>query len=251
MPNTQADRRTGKGVRGWRAFLLVFGCGTTAALVFVAAIVGGARMLASGFSPSSPGPASGTESREPRETTPPELLDLCELVEAQSLMSASPYNRTSDDDVYSDTAVDDPEADPRTVSDDCAWEVTAGSTSVWDFELSYRAFLETEGNTSLEELAEAEFSDRMDAAGEEIPTPDSEGAVPGMPGESHQVYDQSASSGDSYLVIRIMKSGVYQIKLTGPSESTAEPTSEQDFRQEALKVARYLDRAFERQIPDA
>jgi predicted nucleic acid-binding Zn-ribbon protein len=249
MPERQAERSKKQGVHGWRAFSLMFGCGTVAALVMVGGVVGIVRSLTSdsGVSGGEPGVV---ESRQPRETMPPELLDLCELVEAQSLMSASPYNRTEEEDDYIDTATGSEDVDPRTVSDECAWEVTAGSASVWQFELSYRAFIETEGPESLSELADEEYRGRVDASAGEGPRPEAEGPVAGMSGESHYWYRTSDTDGDSYELVRIVKSGVYEVRLTGPDESTSEPVAEQDFRRELLQATPFLDRAFERHIPD-
>ncbi|RCV50053.1 hypothetical protein [Marinitenerispora sediminis] len=251
MTERTATRDDRRGLRGWRAALVVVGSGTLAGLLVMALVVGVLRMLQSGASstPSSTGQA--VETRQPRETTAPGVLDLCELVQTQSLMSASPYNRTDDATRYEDTAEEEPELAPRTVTDECSWEVASSGGGNWRLTLSYRAFMSDSPDESRADLAAGEYSARSDSARAEFASIENEGPLDSSVGESHYVYGESRSGADAYAYVGLVKSGVFMIHVSGPEEIDNPPDiPEQEFRAEVRTVVPYLERAFERQIPD-
>ncbi|MGI5120283.1 hypothetical protein ACQEU5_12210 [Marinactinospora thermotolerans] len=242
-------RSAKRGLRGWRAALVVVGAGVLAAFLMVGIVVGAVNLLLSSF--TSPPPVEAAyETREPRETTEVGVLDLCELVQTQSLMSSSPFNRVDEGDDYRDTAADDPNLAPRTVSDSCTWDVPAGGGGNWKFSVSYIAYMSDGDEQGKGELAEGEFSREVDETRGGFSPVIAEGELGSVNGQSRYFYGDS-SGRRSYGAVRQVKSGVYVIRVSQASSgSSTEPTSEQEFRVAVQKVLPYLDRAFERQIPD-
>lgn len=236
-----------EGLKGWRAFLAVVGSGVLAAFIVVALVVGVFNMAFGGSSSSGDNPAIA-KSREPRESTAPGVLNLCDLVEGQSLASAAPFNRIGDTENYSDTAEDNPGEDPRTVRDECSWEVASASGGNWIFSLSYVAIMEAKGNRR--ELANREYDRRVEDMSEELSSVTSEGSVERLEGKSRYAYGSTDSGGRAYRLVRMVKTGVYEITFKDPEDTGKDPVSEQDFRTQMQLVVPYLDTAFEHQIPD-
>ncbi|WP_148046379.1 hypothetical protein [Halostreptopolyspora alba] len=233
-----------EGIHGWRAFLLMFGCGTLAALLVFGSIVGVGKIIGSSFasSSSSGDDASGVESsREPRESVPPELLDLCELIELENLMGAAQGNRVDEKDDYVDS-VTEGSGGPRTVSDSCDWEVVGNEGRNWSFGITYVAHMEGDDGKSIPELANNSFDEFVGNVNDE--QVDSEGKVEGMEGRSRYFYESYDNQEDVYSFIRLSGSGVYQIDLKGVD------VSRQEFRAEVVKVSSYIDGALERHTPD-
>lgn len=251
-----AEKKRSKGKRGlygWRAFFAVFGCGTLAAFVVMGVIVGVLNIFFSALTtPNQPEETlpQAVEPREDRETTKPGVLNLCELVEGRGLMSASTGNRGGEKDQYEDTALSDDEADPRTVSDSCLWEVNVGSTDVWDFQLDYVAYMETARQPGLVELAEQSFDEEVKEAENFLGEVEEEGSIETLKYGGKGDYFYSNSEGEErFVLVRLLKSGVYVVTFTNPGAEDG-GGSLQQFRTEAVKVAGAVDEAFERQIPD-
>src|SRR5690606_31733096 len=180
----------------------------------------------SGFSSSgADGGGVAIEARKPRESIAPGVLDLCELVESQSLMSASSVNRTDSRDSYRDDV--DPVLRVRTVEDDCTWEVVGAGGRLWDFNLSYVAFVEDGEKSSKEEMSVEEFSRRVEGASTYFSSISSES---GSAGDGEWIsYGEFEEGVDGYVMIKKVKSGVFEVKVSGGEGVSV---LEQDFRVE-------------------
>ncbi|MFC7742616.1 hypothetical protein ACFQXA_19130 [Nocardiopsis composta] len=167
------------------------------------------------------------------------------------MMSATTGNRINEGDQYEDTALSDKEADPRTVSDSCTWEVSVGATEVWNFNLEYVAYMETKGNSDLIELAERRFESEVGEVENVLKAVEEEGDIENLKREGDGKYFYSPSDdGGGFVFIRRVKSGVYVVTLTSSDRGTGKTAELQDYRVETVKVAEMFDEAFERQIPD-
>lgn len=233
------------GLRGWKALLVIVGSGILVSCLSVGLVIALLNaVLGGGSSPEEN--SSVAQSRKPRETTAPGVLNLCELVEGQSLASAAPYNRVDNGKDYSDTAEDAPGKKPRTVSDDCSWKVPSASGGNWMFDLTYVAYMDA--TKDRDKIADKEFVDRIENERQSYTSVESDGPVERFEGDAEYFYGTTDSESYAYSLTRKVKSGVYRIKFEKSGKASEE--TEQDFSTQANLVVPYLDTAFEHQIPD-
>ncbi|MDA0567292.1 hypothetical protein LG943_23660 [Streptomonospora sp. S1-112] len=252
MPETTRTRRAKQGVHGWRAFLLMFGCGTTAAVLVMAVIVGGLRLVAStvGSAAAPEGPQS-IPTREPRESMSPGLLDLCAVLE-QDVLTTDLYPRRQDDGgTPPDSATMEPAPDPdfRTVEDECSWLVSPDGLTDWRLELSYTAYVESSGSTSVaaraeEEMASAEQRLRTELAGAQ--------ASPGKStwGDAATALYAPGSGVEppAYAVVMRKKGAVCELVLR--PEEQADGMTRADFEVEADPALTAIDQELHHLLPD-
>ncbi len=224
MPERQADPEAKKGVHGWRAFFLMFGCGTTAALLVVGIVVGGLRMLVSSVSSDSSGQAENRGQPAPTWQAPSSLdvgvLDICGKT-VESITNINVPNRLEGVDNYMDTGKGDPEIEGRVISDECVWDFNPMASDIesWRFTLEYESFINKDGGSSPSDLAASAYSEKMNEISGIFEEVEKEGAE-NVSGESRYYYGNSSEGGvGQYVLIGKIKGSVYSIKMESKSDS--------------------------------
>ena len=249
MPERQADPEAKKGVHGWRAFFLMFGCGTTAAFAVVGTVVGAAQMLGNVVTEGVSEPTDEVDGTwQPAPSMTPGALNLCRTMETSTQTGAFQSmfpERVDDEDGYSDPG---PGADGRTVKDDCEWTLKSPEHGDWTFSLSYEASvsqgaesdrieearerLEGIRNESLEEFSSVSNSEEMSDVADEAY------ADYGLPVEGE--------GGSLYFLHGRTRSGVFEVRIENPSENVPES----EYRELVRKVSPVLSKRLERVLPE-
>jgi hypothetical protein len=247
MPERQAERSEKQGVHGWRAFFLMFGCGTTAALVMVGGVVGVARTLGSAVTGTDGAPEQVAGTWEPAPSMSPGALDLCRTMETSNQTGAFTSmfpERVDNEDGYVDSGPDDAE---RVVKDDCEWVLQSTEHGEWTFRLSYEASVSQGGEEVRVEQAEDLYNAKMDSLPADFATVASEEELDDVADKASVRYGTPASAEDGalYVLLGRTRSGVFEIQV----QSDDRDVPEAEFRELARKIAPVLSRRFERVLP--
>ncbi|QBI52538.1 hypothetical protein [Streptomonospora litoralis] len=250
MPERENQPRQKAGVHGWRAFLLMFGCGTTAALLVVGLFFGAVRMLGAAVLPGGdepPAAAVPEGSWEPAPSMTPGALDLCSTLETSAQTGAFKTmfpKRLDDDGDYTDPG---PSASDRTISDDCKWALRSPEQGEWRFRLTYEASAADVSESVRVSEAEAAFAKargEIDSKFSTVTETEKMGRV------AEQAYAQygASSSGDTeslYIFLGRSRSGVFRMDIS----SLSQEVSEAEFRELARSLAPVLSTRLERILP--
>jgi hypothetical protein len=247
MPERQAERSKKQGVHGWRAFSLVFGCGTAAALVMVGGVVVVARTLGSAVTGEERPNEQVAGTWEPAPSMSPGALDLCRTMETSSQTGAfkSMYpDRVDGEDGYVDSGPEDPE---RVVKDECEWLLQSAEYGEWSFRLSYEASVSQEGEEARVEQAGELYDTMSDSLSTDFAAVASEEEMDDIADEASAHYGKPATGdeGSLYVLLGRTRSGVFSIQV----QSTDQDVPEEEFRELALKISPVLSRRFERVLP--
>ena len=251
MPHNETQRRAKQGVHGWRAFFLMFGCGTTAALLVVGIVVGGLRMFVSSVSSGSSGQGGDGDYSAPTWQAPSSLdvgvLDICGKT-IGSIPEIKVPRPLGDNDNYVDTGENDPEMEGRVISDECVWEfnpVTSGIGS-WKFTLEYKSFISEDGGKGTVELAKGFYDRKESEVNGWFSEVEDEGSGE-VSGVSHYFYGKSGNGDvDQYAMIEQVRGSVYVVKMEGGEN----PVSKEIFWNELEPVTNHIAMTLERWVPN-
>lgn len=239
-----------KGLHGWKAALVMFGCGSLAAF----SIFGVLTLLVTSifdFTSSGVQGDEGTEGvapeaiGEPQASIDPGDLDLC----SRNLESSGSLNLTRVD--TSDSFEDPGDGESRVVRDQCEWELVpdANSASSWDLVYEYEAFIsdteESRGN-----VASQEFDAQTESLAEDFSDISSQGEE-SLADRSQYVYGETSPGVTGYYLVAQTRSAIYEVKLSAESEVEGEGSfSLQSMKHEAEKIVDVSDVEFNIWIPE-
>ncbi|GAA3723004.1 hypothetical protein HDA32_000764 [Spinactinospora alkalitolerans] len=253
MPERRDAPPEKQGLRGWRAFLVVVGSGTLAALLVTGIIVGGLRLFASVVSmeTSSQQTAPIEATGEPLASLEPEKLNLCSTT-VDSLSTVS-VDRVDSGEGYVDTVTEEGVQEGRTVSDDCRWTLVPeyNSPSPWEFSLQYEAVISVADEDKIE-ISIQEFDRRRGELESRFSHVYSQGED-SLTDESYSFYGEAdgESGVTRYILLSRTKSAVYEIQFDAQrsgGDSSAIP--ETAFRHEAEKLVSGMEIDLSLWIPE-
>ncbi|OOC52532.1 MULTISPECIES: hypothetical protein [Nocardiopsis] len=248
---------TKQGLHGWKAAAAVFGCGTLAAFGVFGVLVGGASLFldftSSGIAAETGGSGDlpAEHIGEPRSSLEEGEMNVCE----DNLDYLSSINTTRQDggEDYVDTASGaEPEIEDaeRVVRDDCLWTIIPSSNSApWHFRFSYEAVIDAERGGSAEEVAAIRYEEVRSELSSELANVESEGKTD-LGEKSYSVYGTGDQGQSVYIALIQTRSAVYQIRFDDQVDTSVGTVSENEFRNEARKIADFLGHGFEYWIPE-
>jgi hypothetical protein len=246
-----------KRLSGPQACLGIVGCGTLAAVVVVALVFGGIRLVAGAFTSEEADANAGepVPERSPRETTEPGVLDVCAIgVEASGVLTN--LNRADSGDDPVDSATLQP-ADPegyRVVEDECEWSLGTGSGNTMKLVFSYSAIMDAESTGARTVVVEDSLEELRDEVEGSFSPIDDRGELDGMGLDEASWYFVQAddqSGGPRYALVGRVKSAVFQLGVQDAEEDLqGEPSAREDLESVVLEVLPYIQTNFERQVPD-
>jgi hypothetical protein len=246
-----------QGLHGWKAAAAVFGCGTLAAFGVFGVLVGVASLFFNFTSDgigTEPGTSAGNPAEqigEPRSSLAEEEMNVCQ----DNLDHLTSINTTRQDggEDYVDTAAGgNPEIEgaERIVRDECVWTIIPSSNSApWDFRFSYEAVIDAQEGKSVEEIASSRYEDMRSELPDALAEVDSEGAAD-FGDKSYSVYGTGEQGQSVYIALVQTRSAVYQIRFDEQTEASSGSISENEFANEARKIASFLGHGFEYWIPE-
>lgn len=235
-----------QGVSGWRAFLMMFGCGTMAAFLVVGVVVGGVRML---FLPSDEEKASpqNKASREPVTDMTPGAIDACELIE-----DYPPISLTHKIGEESSPDEKNPKGNKWTVSDKCKWEFSGKDGHNWILAFSYKSIINYGRKKERYNLAEEYFNKKSNDELDNFEEVTLEGRSSDNFGKDHEIFGVEKDL-QKYVLINKIKSSVYVLHISqkkGNNSSENRSLAKEDFDGYAESVSDVVDSQFEDVVPD-
>lgn len=252
MPERPSRPRKKAGVHGWRAFFMVFGCGTTAAVLVVAVAVGVLRFFVSTVEGGVQQPqAEGVApTRGPVASLEPGSFDLCKSIENMQAFSSVAPQRTDDGNSFLDTALNNPGRQLRKIENSCVWDVQVGGLVPSEFALTYSSYISNDP----ESLAGDRSADQFDKGRSEIDgsveTVTSSGDLGGL--EQGSYYAYGAEDGrDKIAYIGAVKTTVFSVNIVGAgAESTQEADLEAEYKALIIELLPEIRVRLNRVIPD-
>ncbi|MDT0304843.1 hypothetical protein [Streptomonospora wellingtoniae] len=249
MSEQPGTLRRNQGVRGWRAFFLMFGCGTTAALLVVGMFVGTIRMLGSAVAQGGESPMDGVSggSWEPAPSMTAGALDLCSTLETSSQTGAFKSmfpKRLDEDDDYADPG---PGSQRRMISDDCEWALISPDYGDWEMRLYYKASAVQGSEEARLDDARARFHDiqaTMPGKFSELKGTEEVDDI-GEQGFAQYGKPREGGSKSLYIFLGRSRSGVFRMDISSVSQEV--PAKE--FRQLTRSLAPVLATRIERILP--
>ncbi|MFJ9557024.1 hypothetical protein ACIRPH_24715 [Nocardiopsis sp. NPDC101807] len=205
-----------QGLHGWRAAAAVFGCGSLAAFGVFGALVGAASLffntVSSGIAAEGDSSAQAVvpeQTIKPRDSMPTDSLDLCGGTIPQVNEVSS--TRTDPGGNYSDPGEGET---PRTVMDECAWNVIpAGDrSSVWTLDFSYASFVVDEEGNEASGQAGAYFDESASLIGDLALSSHSEGSAD-FADASHYVHGLTEEGTTVYVIVVRSGDTVYEMEF--------------------------------------
>ncbi|WP_150252775.1 hypothetical protein [Nocardiopsis deserti] len=246
-----------QGLHGWKAAAAVFGCGTLAAFGVFGVLVGVASIFFNftsdgvGTDPDTSAGNPAEQIGEPRSSLAEEEMNVCQ----ENLDHLSSINTTRQDggEDYVDTATGgEPEIEgaERVVRDDCVWTIIPSSNSTpWDFKFSYEAVIDAQEGESAEEIASSRYEELRSGISDELAQVVSEGEAD-FGDKSYSVYGAGDQGQSVYIALIQTRSAVYHIRFDEQAEASVGSISENEFANEARKIASFLGHGFEYWIPE-
>jgi hypothetical protein len=239
------------GVHGWRAGLWMLGCGTAAALLVVGLIVGGLRMVLPGGGDGG-GQGAAVPSRSPRASTEPGVLDVCGIAIESSGMLSSPV-RQDEDAPPLDTATASPSADPRVVTDECAWRIVGADGGNQTLTFEYEAVMSDSATADKDEIASQDFVAAQREAEADFSTIIDDSLVQGITiDDAYTLFGEPNGEPDiwRYTLVGRVKSSVFTISVEGPQEEEVSERVQTRFFGPVRDVLPYIESDLERIVPD-
>ncbi|MCK9872838.1 hypothetical protein MRI28_24930 [Nocardiopsis dassonvillei] len=246
-----------QGLHGWKAAAAVFGCGTLAAFGVFGVLVGVVSLFFNftsdgiGTDPDASAGNPAEQIGEPRSSLAEEEMNVCQ----ENLDHLSSINTTRQDggEDYVDTATSgNPEIEgaERVVRDECVWTIIPSSNSTpWDFRFSYEAVIDANEGEDVEEVASSRYEELRAGISEELAEVESEGEA-GFGEKSYAVYGTGEQGQSVYIALIQTRSAVYQIRFDEQAGTSVGSISENEFMNEARKIASFLGHGFEYWIPE-
>ncbi|GAA0989652.1 hypothetical protein Q7689_15215 [Nocardiopsis tropica] len=246
-----------QGLHGWRAAAAVFGCGSLAAFGVFGVLVGVASLFlnfASSEVQAEPdGPSGGPAEQigEPRSSLGEGQMNVCE--DNLNHLSTITTTRQDEGENFVDTAAGgDPQIEgaERVVRDDCHWTITPTSnSSPWDFRFSYEAVIDSVEGEESEEVASLRFEEVRSRVSNDLADVETEGDA-GFGETSYSFYGTGDQGQPVYIAVVQANSAVYQIRFDAQSDALVDGVSENEFENEARKIANFLGYGFQFWIPE-
>lgn len=231
-----------QGLHGIRAFLVVVGSGIVAGLLVVLIISNVIKAFVSVSSESFGDPVLGSASsvptRGPVTSLEPGSFDLCQSVENIQAFNSVYQERLDDGSGFVDTALDDPEASVREISNECSWVIIVGGMVEAEVSLSYESiiggdvFSVEEAVRGVEHLVE-------DVSGE--------GELGGLPEGGYYLYGQSGKD-EIFVFVGIVKNTSFSMVFRNKKDS--EISLEADYRTLVRQMIPDIRERLDRIIPD-
>lgn len=246
-----------QGLHGWKAAAAVFGCGTLAAFGVFGVLVGVVSLFFNftsdgiGTDPDTSAGNPAEQIGEPRSSLAEEEMNVCQ----ENLDHLSSINTTRQDggEDYVDTATGgkpEIEGAERVVRDHCVWTIIPSSNSApWDFQFSYEAVIDAQEGDSAEEVASSRYEGLRSGLSDELAEVESEREAD-FGDKSYAVYGTGDQGQSVYIALIQTRSAVYQIRFDEQAETSAGSISENEFTNEARKIASFLGHGFEYWIPE-
>ncbi|TQN32842.1 hypothetical protein FHX37_2827 [Haloactinospora alba] len=251
MSERENPPKSKQGVSGWRAFLMMFGCGTMAAFLVVGVAAGAVKMVF-GFSENHEQESEGDGEIPSNATGSPQSsldsgeLDLCSTT-IRSISKIN-VNRLDSDDSYKD----EERGGGRTVSDDCKWELYPDYESLnpWNFKLSYNAIINSDRENSPEEIAKNDFRKKKKEVEPSFSSVEDKGKSK-MSDNSFFFYGKKEDN-VTYLSLVQTRGVVYKIEMSSNANGHDDSlVPKEAFENEIKKIVRRVDLDLNLWIPSS
>ncbi|QVQ51518.1 hypothetical protein J4H86_22410 [Spiractinospora alimapuensis] len=252
-PDGDSEQPTSRRFRlrelsGPQACLSIVGCGTVAAVLVVALVFGGIRLVVGSLSDDSEDNAATVpeQSGEPIDEIEVGGLNLCDR-NIPGITELS-LERSDSGDSYADSA-EAGSSDARRVSDECSWVVRPGGDSLdeWNFDFEYVALISDGDGADRFESAVSLHGQWVDERSSGSGVADS-GEV--SFGDEGQFFYSTTEGVESYSMIVRHKSAVYVIELENRVESGAQESGIDSFEQVANRIADRVNIRLDAVVPN-
>lgn len=242
-----------QGLKGWKAFFVVFVSGTVAGLVVVFIAFGIIKSfifsVSSSFGESSAGSIlNGRETGKPISSLEEGKLNICSTT--IDTLSTVWVERLDSGENYSDEirGGGDPLKGARIVSDQCDWKLSPEYSSLarWDLHVDYEAIINPpQGKDSLE-IASLIFEKRKEEIAKTFSNIKSQGED--VLGDSSYFFFGSCGGGNAcYAFLGRIRGSVYEISM---KSSSGEEIPQEAFRYEAKKMISAINLDLSLWIPE-